>query len=440
MYGISDAFVVDIKMYRQQAGRVITYPIERGRLVSLRVHEMSTVMAPSAELCLSDRGNWLTELVPFTGTEVFKIGLGAGVDNAIYHDYRVHSAHSAKGGADNQQIKIYLVSATANGMFSPARYSSYPAMKASAVVQEIASELGLGIDDKGFEETDTARNWFCPGWTYAQFIAWLADRSRSKQHATAGFLYFVDIEGNIHFSSPDRIYTQDPILTIAALSPSSAEKEEETDSTDIQEGTYRVWYHPLMMGTQGAYGMNLCYWDFKTGKFMEEPFTVDGSNGSTAAQPTSGFTHHERAAVARTLMRGVTDHVALLKKNIDPDTLVLNSGVVNSVDNVEIIRDMTESRVLRPTQSLIKMEILIKGEIRMRAGRLIDVRVNSPFPQHMTNQVHSGKYIVERVTHQVMPAFHTKIVCFRSGIGGSDDVNLLTPPRRIPPTPPRRTS
>lgn len=422
MYGVGGKFSLDLKF------NGVTYPVGEGRLASLRFHEMSTYMTPMAEIALEDSGNWLVEVMPFTGTEVVDIGLGNGPDDMIYHSFRIYNSHAERSGGSSHRVKLYLVSAQAAGMFQPSRYRSYPNMLASEVVESIVDELELEVDDQGFEPTDAPHDFFCPGWTFAQFIAWLADRSRSKQHGTAGFLYFVDLEGKMHFCSPEYVKVQKPSLTIIPKDPN---QEEAYAETDIQQGTHRVYFNPLLMGGQGAYGVNLCYWDFTTGKFVEEPLTVNGETGVTAAAATSGFTSHERNTLAATRLKGLADNVGMLESSLDPDTVIINGGMLDEASSREYARQSAEAKLLRTVNSLSKIEMLIEGDMRVRAGKLVDIRIGSTHPSHMINQTFSGKYIVERVTQQVMPGAWTKLLCFRSGIGGSDEVNLVEPPRRI---------
>ena len=75
-----------------------------------------------------------------------------------------------------------------------------------------------------------------------------------------------------------------------------------------------------------------------------------------------------------------------------------------------------------------KQELLIVGDLRVRAGGLISEQVGTPIKENVVNQTFSGKWMVERATHQLMPEYITKIMVFRAGTSGSDKAGLMVPP------------
>ena len=78
--------------------------------------------------------------------------------------------------------------------------------------------------------------------------------------------------------------------------------------------------------------------------------------------------------------------------------------------------------------SMNKQELILKGDLRLRAGGIISQQIGSPSSQNAVNQTLSGRWVVERVTHQLAPTFVTKVTMFREGVSGSGRVDLVVPP------------
>lgn len=416
MYGVNEEYVVDIKVDG------LEYPVGEGRLARLRVHEWASVVAPMAELALNDRGNFLVEIMGLTGTEKFQIGIGRSEDDVEYHDFRLFKSTSSKFGADSHLVKLLLVSDKASPMLSPARFESYPSARVSDVVEAIASDLGL---DSDVEATDGTFNLFCPGWTYAQFLSWLADRARSTVHGTAGFLYFVDINNKLHFYSPEYAKVRSPQLNVVRKDLADPDSY---DEKDVDLGSYRVYQNPMMLGSQGGWGATSMYFDFEANEFVEVPSTIDGSQGAGAVSGTPGFTSFRSEANAGTAMKGLADNLSMLSDQTDAGNVVENDGVFSVMGGNDLHNNALEARVLRAVNSMNKQELLLTGDLRVRAGGLIDQQIGSPLPENAINQTFSGKWLVEKVTHQLAPNYVTKVTLFRAGMSGSNKAGLLVPP------------
>jgi len=180
--GVIGQFQIDVKI----DGRL--YPIGEGRLRKLSLYETSTYRAPMAELHLEDRGNFLFETFPLTGTNLVELRVQDSKEEQEFNRFRIFRAVATRHGSDSHLIRLFLIADECSKLFTPARFKSYVNKKMSAIATEIATELDLEAD---IEESDLAYTTFCPGWTYAQFLAWMANRARSAQYQTAGYDYFV---------------------------------------------------------------------------------------------------------------------------------------------------------------------------------------------------------------------------------------------------------
>lgn len=416
MYGVNEEYVVDIKIDG------LEYPVGEGRLARVRMHEWSSVVAPMAELALNDRGNFLVEIMGLTGTEVVQIGIGRGEDDVDNHSFRVFKVVSTKFGSDSHMIKLMLVSVKGAPMLSPARFTSYPNSTVSDAVKAIATDLGM---DYEVETTDGSSNLFCPGWTYAQFLAWLADRARSKAHGTAGFLYFVDINNKLHFYSAEYAKAKSPLLNVVRKDLADPESY---DEKDVDLGSYRVYQNPMMLGNQAGWGLTSAYFDFEANKFVEAPLTVDGSQGVLQSLGAPGYTSFGRDATVGTTLKGLADSLSMLSSYTDGQNVISHDGVAQSVGEDGLKNNALESRLTRTINSMNKQDLLLQGDLRIRAGGVIDQQIGSPIPENAINQTFSGKWVIEKVTHQLVPQFVTKVTMFRAGISGSDKAGLMSPP------------
>ena len=423
MRGVAGRFAVDIEINGK------TYPIDNGQLLSLRIHETSLLLSPMAELLIEDRLNFLVELIPFTGTETVRLRLGVDETSLFDHKFIIYKGSTQRSSNDSHTVKLYLVSKQCLGLFYPARFKSYTDSTISSIASAIASDLGLVTNSQGFENSVGSYDLFCPGWNYAQFLIWLASQTRSVSYNTAGFMVFVDLEGKLHFCSPEFVMASNSVATIVSKDLRNPDKYNESD---LNQGPYNTFTNQLLLGTQGAYGMNLTYFDFMgTGaRFVEEPMTVNGESGVQTVHPTSGFTSpgHSRSAVAGTQLKGTASNVSLLRSMLNQDTVVVDGGSISDVQNLKMTQASQEARMLRAVNSLVSIKALIDGNMSIRAGTSVKFEINSPHPKAMRNQTFSGKYIVERVTHQIVPSYATQLFCFRSGIGGANNNDLLTPP------------
>lgn len=400
-----------------------SYPIAEGRLRKLSLYEMSTYMAPMAELHIEDRGNVLFEMFPLTGTNTVVIRVKDSKANEEINTFRIFRAVATRHGADSHLIKLTLIAAECMKLFSPARFKSYVSKKFSDIAAEIAGELGLETD---IEETDSTYTTFCPGWTYAQYLAWMGCRARSNQYHTAGFDYFVgfgDKKPVLRFLSQEWMKNQTPVIDILGKELLS---DESYDENDVDHGPYRMYENPVLMGGQGGYGVTSAYFDFEDSEFVEIPLTVDGSSASVPAE--SGFQKFDRMTNPGTQFQGISDNISMLKEDVEQQNIVMWSGVADGWQNKEWAKNCAESKVLRSLGSMVKTEILIKGDLRVQAGKTVTFHIKSPVEDVKTNQTISGRWLVERVTHQILPTFVTKIMMYRSGVGGSNSKELLVAP------------
>ena len=416
MYGVGGGYLLDVKVDG------VSYPVGEGRLAHLRIHEWSSVTAPMAEIALDDRDNFLVEMKGLTGTEVFEIGIGDNENNIVYTPYRLFKATSTRHGSDSHLIKLLLVSDKAVPMFSPARFESYPASTVADVVRSIAADMNFDVE---VEATEGTFNLFCPGWTYSQFLAWLADRARSVTHGTSGFLYFVDMDNKLHFYSAE--YAKVRKSQVNVIRKDLADPDS-YDDKDVDLGPYRVFQNPMFLGNQAAWGLTSAFFDFENNKFVEAPLTVDGSQGASRSLASPGFTSFERTATRSTVVKGLADSLSMLSAHTDGRNVIVNGGVQSDVPDVALELTLHEARLVRALNSMNKQEFLLVGDLRIRAGGLVEQQIGSPLPQNVINQTFSGKWVVEKVTHQLVPQYVTKITVFRAGVSGSDKAGLLVPP------------
>jgi hypothetical protein len=416
MYGLAGGYLLDVKV------NDFTYPVGEDRLKSLRLHEWSTRLCAMAELAIDDRGNALTEMIGLTGTDVFSIGVGDNLDNIVYHDFKLFRITAARSGSDSHLMKLYLISDKARGLFTPARFRSYPTQKISDIVKSIAAELGMEYE---VEETDGTYDTFCPGWTFGQLLGWLANVARSLAHGTAGFLFFVDMDDKLHFYSAEWAKKQKSVINVVRK---DLDDPDQYDEKDVDLGPYRVYMNPMFMGVQGGWGLTGAYFDFENAQFVDDPITLDGTSRADAAYATPGYTHHSGEATTGTTMLGLVDNVVMRKNDLDPANVFVAQGVASGADDVSRREAALEAQMLRPVNGMVKDDFLVVGDLRVRAGSLVSEQVGSPIPENIINQVFSGKWVVERVTHQLMPQFVTRFMGFRSGISGSDDAELVVPP------------
>lgn len=416
MYGVSGRYLLDVKVDE------VTYPVGEGRLAKIRVHECLGYAAPMAELFIDDRMHFLMEIVGLTGTEVFNIGVGDSAENIEYHKFRLFRSVALKHGADSMLIKLYLISYDAAPLFTPARYKSYPGSTISDVVRAIAAELGLKAK---VEDTVGEFDLFCPGWTYAQFLTWLGDRARSSSHGTCGFVHFVDLDSTLHFYSTEYAKTSKDVVNVLPLNPLDADSY---DENDIEGGPFRVYQNPMLMGGQGAWGVTAAYFDFMNGRFVEGPQTVDGSRGSRLSLASPGYTSFERGSTVSTKMKDTADNLSILSYQTDGQNVIEGDGVASDESNITLSEARRESKIVRAANTMNRQEFLVTGDLRIRAGSMIMVHLRSPIAGNAVNQVHSGRWLVDRVMHQLVPQYLTKVFAFRAGVSGSDKGGLLRPP------------
>lgn len=417
MPGVIGQFQIEVKINGAE------YPIGEGRLRKLSLYETSTYMAPMAELHIEDRGNFLFEMLPLTGTNLVELKVQDEKENEEFNRFRIFRAIATRHGADSHLIKLFLLADECSKLFTPARFKSYVSKTLSAIATEIATELDLETD---IEQTESTYTIFCPGWTYAQFLAWMAARARSAQYSTAGYDYFVgfgDRKPILRFLSQEYMKNSEPVIDIIAKDLISYESY---DENDVNYGPYRMYQNPTLMGGQGGYGATSCYFDFTNSKFVEIPLTVDGSSAGSVA--SAGYSKYERVSNPGTQFQGLSDNISMLEGDVDPSNVIIWSGVATDVQNAEWSANSAESTVLRALGTMVKTEILIRGDLRVQAGKVVNMRIKSPVEDVDTNQTISGRWVVERVTHQLLPTFVTKILMYRSGVGGSNDKDLLVAP------------
>jgi hypothetical protein len=127
-------------------------------------------------------------------------------------------------------------------------------------------------------------------------------------------------------------------------------------------------------------------------------------------------------------MRGLSETVSMLDDQENSRVSVVNGGLASDADDESLTNNVLEAEVLRAANSLNKIDVLVKGDLRVAAGGLVSIQIGSTIDANSAHQGFSGEYVVERVTHQLHPQFLTRILAFRSGISGTDNKKLVVPP------------
>lgn len=388
MQGTEGQFVVEIKF----GGKL--YPVAESRLQFLQIFDNVEMLGPSAELVIEDRTNFLTEILAFSGQEDVEIRWGRTRDDICTHTFKVFNSRGIVK-VNSTLYEMNLLSKSALSLLVPAKFKSYPMMKVSEVVEEIADELAL---DAEVEDTDQEFNWFCPGWSYGAFVRWLATKSRSLRNRVAGYLSFVDLDDKLNFFSLDyAMVREEPIVNITPLI-SESEK-------DAEMYGMRITHCPGNTLPVGGLGATKGYYNWEMGEFTSIGKTLED-----------------------TVHKGLTEAVGIHSSDLDRESVFSNFGTIHSESELHLVENPLESMLILSAEALMRAEVVTAGDHRYRPGKRVRLTVPSAFPSVAKAAILSGDWIIQRVTHRIVPDYAVLLTLMRSGVSGSEDADLLTPP------------
>lgn len=377
-----------------------TYPIGDGRVQYVRIYENVFDLGPTAELIVDDRLNLILETLPFTGNEDIEIGFGTSEQDIQYHTFKVFKSYPVLS-SDVSRFHFELYSKSIDSLIAPMQYKSYEASKVSDVVAAIALDVGMEYEVE--VTSDVAGTWFCPGWSYATFLRFLVENARSSGYATSGYLCFVDLVGKLCFYSTD--YAMRRLPENGRLNLSVIIEDEDIDKPLYE---MRASFYNGQILPRGGLGLTTDYYDWETGTFSSYPLTIDQTKHS-----------------------GMSNYLAILSDDLDASTHVRAAARVESAFDLQLLKNESEDQLVRMVDSLVRMEVLIDGNLDLHSGRKVAITLPSAYPQAKINAALSGEWLIERITHVVLPRFASKLVLARSGVDAGRDAKLVSPHRRV---------
>lgn len=361
----------------------------------LTIIESIGSLVPYMSVKLIDQTADLINVNPIIPDGEFNLTIGKGSDVVLNPKFKISSYQVEaldKDNLGNLFLNAHLVSSKWEKLIKVTKNRSWSDSYYSDAVNDIATELELTPD---IEPTYGMYNIIQPNWTNSNFIKWLANNSISQESQLGGYFYCTTFEDTLLFKTFDKAFQQKPIKEISHFSLGGQLQ----DKVGFNTFGVKADYMPVL--NYGGFGMNYTFFDYDSKTFTDTNLVL---------------TDMEEIQLS--------DWYYVGKTHVEPSKFYY--GGRNTLS-----QDIVQNRILKSTNSVNSVDIIIEGDIDFHAGQLIDLRVPTLeyHKQEMViNELYSGYWLIWKVAHVVDVAganFTTHLYLTRSGINGVDVTGLV---------------
>ena len=290
--------------------------------------------------------------------------------------------------------------------------------KYSDVVNEIANECGFDVTDI-VDTKETIETIQQPNWTNAKMVRWIMSRC-TPSDGSGEYEYAISIDGKFVFAPLSSFINQefqlresvtDPVEIYLGNRPysndvggkqnqvnSKIKKKRDSDnpSTSYSATNYMIVENSSDDHKQGAGGVVNSWYNFDNAEYKREKMKYSESSNLQLSE------------------------WSLVNQDYEDSPLFLFHG-----RNAKEAETIGENRITNVVNAMQKVRVIIPAAPNIKAGEIVEFTIPNPDKykdyQGVSNEFHSGNYIVHSVTNNIdasnkAPMFNTELLLVRQGV------------------------
>jgi len=388
------------------------------------------------QLVIQDIGNNLIGELPLVGQERIQI-----IVSTAYANYNLNFyIHKIDGRVMQEKNQVYVV----HSVSKEALMNEYTRLRERVdgkKAEDFLKEKIKLISNKKFENhidpTLYDFDMYVPNWRLFDTAIWMSRRAvPSKYQNSIGYLFYETLDG-FNFKSIDVLFNTEPY-------PNKNTKytfvQGNTSSSKTDVNNYRI----INYSSPKAFDI---FEDLRNGGFCHNSIYIDINNRSysntitNASEYWDNMTHLNKMKPFPVVKEDKTDPDNLLARPTRliyrPTTIStfnwkeLDSEGIENKKNIDEVNKNYEKSIYRYYfLEYNKLEISIPGDLKLRAGNVIDISIPSPKRDKSNKIVEdkriSGRYLVHSIKHTILNRTELRTIATltRDSFGGNNIKNI----------------
>jgi hypothetical protein len=376
------------------------------------------------QLVIQDIGNNIIGELPIIGQERIQL-----IISTSYADYNLNFyIYKIDGRVMKEKNQVYVIHAVSKEALINEHTRIRERIDGKKAEDFLKEKLEL-ISDKTFEgrvdSTLHPFDMYVTNWRLFDTAIWMSRRSVSTKYKdSVGYLFYETLDG-YNFKSLDVLFDTTPY-------PNKNTKytfiQGNTSSTGSDSNNYRI----MDYSSTKAFDI---FEDLRNGAFSHNALYVDINNRNYQNWNTNASTYWKDMSHLGNMTPFPNED--LLK---NPSRLVyrpttistfnwkpMSSSQIESLNNIDEVNKTFEKSIYRYYfLEYNKLEVAIPGDLKLRAGNVINVSIPSP-KRDKTNKVVedkriSGKYLVHSIRHTILNRTELRTIATltRDSFGGNE--------------------
>ena len=388
------------------------------------------------QLIIQDIGNNLIGELPLVGQERIEIIISTKYANYNLNFY-IHKIDGRVMQEKNQVYVIHCVSKEALMNEYTRLRERVDGKKAESFLKEKIKLISTKPFEKNIDDTLYQFDMYVPNWRLFDTAIWMSRRAvPSKYKDSVGYLFYETIDG-FNFKSLDVLFNADTY-------PNKNTKYTFIQGNTSASGTEANNYRIMNYSSPKAFDI---FEDLRNGAFCHNSIYVDINNRSyqnfitNASEYWDNMAHLNKSKPFPVVDKNINNPDNLLA---NPTRLIyrpttistfnwkqLDAEQIETKNNIDEVNKNFEKTIYRYYfLEYSKLEISIPGDLKLRAGNVINISIPSPKRDSSNKVIEdtriSGKYLVHSIKHTILnrTELRTTVTLTRDSFGGNNINNI----------------
>lgn len=383
------------------------------------------------QFVIQDIGNNLIGELPLIGQERIEVIISTSYANYNLNFY----IHKIDGRVMQEKNQIYLIHSVSKESLMN-EYTRIRERVDGKKAEELIEDKLKTISNKKFIKDSTLYpfDMYIPNWRLFDTAIWMSRRAVPSQYKNSvGYLFYETLDG-FNFKSLDALFN-------AAAYPNNSTKytflQGNTSATGTNSNNYRI----MNYSSPKAFDI---FEDLRNGAFCHNSIYVDINNRSyqnfvtNASSYWDEMTHLEKMTPFPN-KELISKPTRLIYRPTTMSTFNWKEKDINDIQNLNHVDEVNknfEKTIYRYYfLEYNKLEIAVPGDLKLRAGNVINVSIPSP-KKTSSNKIQedkriSGRYLVHSIKHTILNRTELRTIATltRDSFGGNEINNISAPTR-----------
>lgn len=385
------------------------------------------------QLVIQDIGNNIISELPIIGQEKIQLLISTSYANYTLNFY-IHKIDGRVMQEKNQVYVIHCVSKEALMNEYTRIRERVNGKKAEDILKDKLKTISNKEFEKNIDKTLYPFDMYIPNWRLFDTAIWMSRRAVPSQYKNSvGYLFYETIDG-YNFKSLDVLFNATPY-------PNASTKYTYIQGNTNAAGTNANNYRIMNYSSPKAFDI---FEDLRNGAFCHNSIYVDINNRTYQNFVTNASSYWKEMSHLGNLTPFPNEELISKPSRLiyRPTTISTfewkqkSASEIENLNHVDEVNKNYEKSIYRYYfLEYNKLEIAIPGDLKLRAGNVINISIPSPKKSSSNKVIEdkrlSGKYIVHSVRHTILNRTELRTIATltRDSFGGNEINNISAPTR-----------